>query len=309
MYSVETFLQEMKECPVRRGSSCDVRPHASCHMTEALLSLLPSRSETWLASVHSKSMRGPERGHLCWGKMHCIDQNGTYSPRQIQQQGSVGVRMYESFAKLQIQQRYFAVNFCSQLNIYDSHPLLCLRSSRPSFCSSMPCSLLLPVRPPFPHLLFLSHPPLPSLCPPLPQTCIHRVSSNLALCPWVHTVTKAYCSPFFGHCILSLKRLLPTFPVKRCNFRAVQDKGYYNVPTGCIAITRLITWLLLNIILFQLCHSIILCKGTASQVQTLHRLALQTLQCSPLAKFTFFTYFWSCCQAGGEICWNLSKCQ
>lgn len=109
------------------------------------------------------------------GKMHCIDQNGTYSPRQIQQQESVGVqvarlqRMYESFAKLQIQHIHFAVNFCSQLNIYDSHPLLCLRSSRPSFCSSVPCSLLLPVRPPFPHLLFLSHPPLPSfpvlLCP------------------------------------------------------------------------------------------------------------------------------------------------
>lgn len=146
-------------------------------------------------------------------------------------------------------------------------------------------------------------------CPPLPQTCTHRVSSNLALCPWIHTVTKAYCSPFFGHCILSLKPLLPTFPVKRCNFQAVQDIGYYNVPRGCIAITRLITWLLLNIILFQLCHSITLCKGAASQVQTLHRLALQTLQCSSLAKFTFFTYFWSRCQAGGEICWNLSKCQ
>lgn len=42
---------------------------------------------------------------------------------------------------------------------------------------------------------------LPHL-PPLPQTCTHRVSSNLAACPWVHTVTKAHFSSLFRCCAL-----------------------------------------------------------------------------------------------------------
>lgn len=46
--------------------------------------------------------------------------------------------------------------------------------------------------------LSLPHPP------PLPQTCTHRVSSNLAACPWVHTVTKAHFSSLFRCCALVL---------------------------------------------------------------------------------------------------------
>lgn len=131
-------------------------------------------------------------------------------------------------------------------------------------CAAHP-NLIHPIHAP-PFLVCCFYPNFLSLAPfsPLPQTCSHKVSSNLALCPWVHTVTKAYCSLFYGHCILSLEPLSATFSKKkkkkRCNFQPVGTKGYYNIPMGCVAIKRLITSLLQNITVFQLRYSIALCK-------------------------------------------------
>lgn len=52
--------------------------------------------------------------------------------------------------------------------------------------------------------------PTPS-CPLLPQTCTHSISSNLAVCPWVHTVAKAHCSLFICTLYLCPETTIPSF--------------------------------------------------------------------------------------------------
>lgn len=137
-------------------------------------------------------------------EMRCIDQNRTYSGGRTWQH-----RSHCSTVPVLCQTTHFFFFFCcvylsSQWNLYDpsSHPHKQFLSTHPSV---LPILILRA-----PHLLVCCvshHPSLTAPFSPLPQTCTHRVSSNLALCPWVHTVTKAYCSSFFGHCILSLKPL------------------------------------------------------------------------------------------------------
>lgn len=195
--------------------------------------------------------------------MRCIDQNRTYSVGRTWQHRS---HCSNVPVLCQTTHIFLRLSLCSQWNLYDlprppnPHKQFCLNSS----LSVLPIWIL---SIPYTHLLSLSAVFIPTSSPrapfsPLPQTCTHKVSSNLALCPWVHTVTKANCSLLFGHCILSLKPLSATFPVKkkRCKFQALGTKGYYNIPMGCVAITRLITSLLQNIPVFQLRYSTALCK-------------------------------------------------
>lgn len=62
--------------------------------------------------------------------------------------------------------------------------------------------------------------------PPLPQTCTHRVSSNLAACPWVHTVTKAHLSSLFRCCALVLACTTVSF-ASTCIFMHFQCRINY----------------------------------------------------------------------------------
>lgn len=157
-----------------------------------------------LASVHSKSMRGPERGHLCWGEnaLHWSEKEPIVLYRFSGCVRGCGIVRPFSLPKTK---KDFCPKLTSvgRLNIYDSHPDFV-------YSPPFPLASIRPVIPPFPSLLSSSLPSSPtSPCPPLPQTCTHRISSNLAVCPWVHTVAKAYCSPYFAHCIRALKPPAP----------------------------------------------------------------------------------------------------
>lgn len=128
-----------------------------------------------LAGVGSQQIneRTWKRTPLLGEKMHCIDQKGTYSPLQIQQEkcvcvclceGCVGALPGSSNVRLFCQnpnhkQLFTWVNFCGHLNFYDSHPFCHLHSSL--FLFGLPTSIRpvltpLTVTPPFPCLLFSS---------------------------------------------------------------------------------------------------------------------------------------------------------
>lgn len=152
-----------------------------------------TRAEAWLASVCWESMRGPERRHLC-----CIDQKGMSTPDSagrlsifLASNGSEWVWIFwKSKLKPELISSFASQCFFSTFN-HHFVPLVMARA--------------LHVLTPNASLPFFAF-------SPLPQTCTHRVSSNLAACPWVHTVTKAHFSPsFWCHNLASVEKLCKVF--------------------------------------------------------------------------------------------------
>lgn len=211
--------------------------------------------ESRLASVHSRSIRGPERGHLC-----CIDQKGAYSPLQPIRAECVCACVWESENEgLCI---CSLVQHCGWLFFF----YLNLTAS-PSLLLPLKYLWFLPFFTPVASFFlyyYLASPPQSALCsllslspllyslhpsalssptsplPPLPQTGTHRISSNLAMCPWVLTVAKAYCGPFFVHSNLYNPHLLCNFLAEVCGC-IIKSHGMH-----CLPQLRLITLLFIN---------------------------------------------------------------
>lgn len=169
---------------------CFQTPHFLSEVTwsTACLPFLQMQAEAWLASVPGESMREPERGHRC-----CTDQKGTWTP------GSVGktVNIFPASKG----HEYIWI-FC-QKSQFNAEIISSTLSQYFFLHSSITLSLQWPLR-----LGLCAHVLLFLPCffnnPALPQTSTHQVSSNLAACPWVCTVTKAHFSLFFWCCTLTL---------------------------------------------------------------------------------------------------------
>lgn len=172
--------------------------------------------------------------------------------------------MCQSFAKLHI--HFFAWAYAASeifmtspapqiptSNFVSTHPCLCCPSeSYPSHTrTSFPCLLFLSQLPP---------PELPSLPCPRPAPIRYHLTWHCVLgsIQW-----QRHTAPFSLDIVSFPWNRYPPLSLlkkKRCKFQALGTKGYYNIPMGCVAITRLITSLLQNIPVFQLRYSIALCK-------------------------------------------------
>lgn len=175
-------MQRMNEWPV----FSIFRHRASCQSVTWSTPCLPSsqvQAEPWLASVRWESMGGPERGHVCYA-----EQKRTWTSYSAE--GTVTIFlaakahkwMFRQYSKLKpelISSPTFNGGFFPTLIHHFVPPVASSPQSDYSLHS-------------LPHPLRL------------PQTCAHRVSSNLAACPWVHTVAKAHFSSFFWHFSLAL---------------------------------------------------------------------------------------------------------
>lgn len=162
-------VQEMNE---RRGGFSVFGRRASCHIVTWSTPYSPfqqTQAEAWrqFAENQCEDLKEDTSAALM--------RNKTWTPRfsrkNTEHQRAVNVD--ESFAKNQS---------LKQLNFFN---FFFLDSSITRFLQwvSSPRSVCALLSFPSPTCLFNTL--------PLPQTCTHRVSSNLAACPWVHTVTKA----------------------------------------------------------------------------------------------------------------------